>query len=219
MLRVLARLGQNSATSARSSHHHMTKHIPELQSRRLRLRAWRDDDLPRFAELNADAEVNQYLLGPLIRSESDALVGRISEHFDREGFGFWAVEAPGVASFIGMVGLSRPSYTAPFTPCVEVGWRIAQRYWGQGFATEAAEAALEFGFATLDLSEIVALTVPANTRSRAVMSKLGMTRKPSDDFTHPLVPVGHALERHVLYRLRKESWRSRPGIFPCSDED
>lgn len=194
-------------------------HIPELQSRRLRLRAWHDDDLSKFAELNADAEVNQYLLGPLTRFESDALVGRIAEHFDREGFGFWAVEAPGVASFIGMVGLSSPSYTAPFTPCVEVGWRIAKRYWGQGFATEAAEAALEFGFTTLDLPEIVALTVPANARSRGVMSKLGMTRRPSDDFSHPLVPVGHALERHVLYRLQKEAWKSRRALAPHSNED
>jgi RimJ/RimL family protein N-acetyltransferase len=196
----------------------MAAHIPELQARRLRLRAWRDDDLPRFAELNADAEVNQYLLGPLTRLESDALVGRIAEHFDREGFGFWAVEAPGVASFIGMVGLSSLSYTSPFTPCVEVGWRIAQRYWGQGFATEAAEAAIEFGFTTLSLTEIVALTVPANTQARAVMSKLGMTRQPSDDFSHPLVPVGHALERHVLYRLRKEAWRSKIGVSPHSNE-
>lgn len=190
----------------------------ELRTCRLRLRAWRDDDLPRFADLNADAEVNQYLLGPRTRLESDTLVRRISEHHNREGFGFWAVEAPGVASFVGMVGLSRPSYTAPFTPCVEVGWRIARRYWGQGFATEAAERAIEFGFATLDLQEIVALTVPANTRSRAVMAKLGMTRTPSDDFSHPHVPPGHALERHVLYRLQKEVWRARRGLSPHLDE-
>lgn len=190
----------------------MTRAIPELQTRRLRLRAWRDEDLPLFAELHADSEVTQHLLGPLTRPQSDALVGRITEHFLREGFGFWAVEAPGVASFIGMVGIGIPSYTAPFTPCVEVGWRLARQYWGQGFATEAAQAALEFGFETIDLTEIVALTVPGNARSRAVMSKLGMTREASDDFDHPLVPVGHDLTRHVLYRLPKEAWLRTRGL-------
>lgn len=191
--------------------------IQELQTPRLRLRAWRDEDLPLFAELNADDEVTRYLLGPLPRPQSDALVGRITEHFLREGFGFWAVEAPGVASFIGMVGLGIPSYTAPFTPCVEVGWRLARKHWGQGFATEAAQAALEFGFESLDLPEIVALTVPGNARSRAVMSKLGMAREASDDFDHPLVPAGHALQRHVLYRLRKEAWIRTRGLASPAD--
>jgi RimJ/RimL family protein N-acetyltransferase len=150
--------------------------------------------------------VTEHLLGPLTRAQSDALVRRIIEHHLREGFGWWAVEAPDVASFIGMVGISIPRYTAPFTPCVEVGWRLARRCWGQGFATEAAQAALAFGFDTVGLSEIVALTVPSNARSRAVMSKLGMTRTASDDFDHPLVPAGHRLARHVLYRLSKEAW-------------
>jgi ribosomal-protein-alanine N-acetyltransferase len=187
----------------------MTRTIPELRTPRLRLRAWRDEDLPLFAALNADADVTQHLLGRLSPAQSDAFVERITEHFLREGFGFWAVEAPGVANFIGMVGIGIPGYTAPFTPCVEVGWRLARQYWGQGFATEAARAALEFGFETADLSEIVALTVPGNTRSRAVMSRLGMTRDACDDFDHPLVPAGHRLTRHVLYRLTKEAWRTR----------
>ena len=190
----------------------MVRTIPELQTQRLRLRAWREEDLPLFAELNADGEVTQHLLGPLTRPESDALAGRITEHFLREGFGFWAVEAPGVASFIGMVGIGIPSYTAPFTPCVELGWRLARQCWGQGFATEAARAALEFGFETVDLPEIVALTVPGNARSRAVMSRLGMTREVSDDFDHPLVPAGHHLTRHVLYRLSKDAWLRTRGL-------
>jgi ribosomal-protein-alanine N-acetyltransferase len=194
----------------------MTRAIPELQTRRLRLRAWRDEDLPLFAELNADGEVTEYLLGPLTRSQSDALVGRITKHFLREGFGFWAVEAPGFASFIGMVGIGIPSYTAPFTPCVEVGWRLARQYWGQGFATEAAQAALEFGFDTGGLSEIVALTVPGNARSRAVMSKLRMTRTASDDFDHPLIPAGHQLTRHVFYRMSKEAWLRTRGLPPSA---
>jgi RimJ/RimL family protein N-acetyltransferase len=190
----------------------MARSIPELQTSRLRLRAWRDEDLPLFAELNADREVMEHLLGPLTRSQSDALVGRITEHFLREGFGFWAVEAPGVSGFIGMVGIGIPSYTAPFTPCVEVGWRLGRQYWGQGFATEAARAALEFGFETVDLPEIVALTVPSNARSRAVMAKLGMVRAASDDFDHPLVPAGHPLKRHVLYRLSKQAWLRTGGL-------
>lgn len=184
----------------------MTQAIPELQTQRLRLRAWQDEDLPLFAELNADRRVTEYLLGPLTRSQSDALVERINEHFLREGFGFWAVEAPGIARFIGMVGLGIPGYTAPFTPCVEVGWRLARQYWGQGLATEAAQASLKFGFENVGLAEIVALTVPGNARSRAVMSKLGMTRTATDDFDHPRVPAGHPLTRHVLYRLSKNAW-------------
>jgi RimJ/RimL family protein N-acetyltransferase len=190
----------------------MARSIPELQTSRLRLRAWRDEDLPLFAELNADREAMEHLLGPLTRSQSDALVGRITEHFLREGFGFWAVEAPGVSGFIGMVGIGIPSYTAPFTPCVEVGWRLGRQYWGQGFATEAARVALEFGFETAGLPEIVALTVPSNARSRAVMAKLGMVRTASDDFDHPLVPAGHPLKRHVLYRLSKQAWLRTGGL-------
>jgi len=191
----------------------MTHPTPELQTARLRLRAWRADDLLPFAELNADREVTEHLLGPLTRAQSDALVGRITEHFHREGFGFWAVEAPGIASFVGMVGISVPSYTAPFTPCVEVGWRLGRKYWGQGYATEAARAALQFGFETANLPEIVALTVPHNERSRAVMAKLGMVRAPSDDFDHPLVPAGHSLRKHVLYRLSKQAWKSENGLL------
>lgn len=136
--------------------------------------AWRDEDLPLFAELNADREVTEHLLGPLTRSRAT----HITEHFLREGFGFWAVEVPGVAGFIGMAGIGILSYTAPFAPCVEVGWRLGRRYWGQGFATEAARGVLEFRLRTVDLPEIVALTVPRNARPRAVMARLGMTQPP-----------------------------------------
>ena len=118
-----------------------------------------------------------------------------------------------------MTGIGIPSYTAPFTPCVEVGWRLGRRYWGQGFATEAARAVLEFGFETVDLPEIVALTVPSNARSRAVMARLGMTRTASDDFDHPLVPDGHELKRHVLYRFSKQAWlRTHLPRLAGSDE-
>lgn len=181
-------------------------HATRLITSRLILRPWQDEDLEPFARLNADERATQYLLHRLTRAQSDALVARIAAHFEREGFGFWAVEAPGVASLVGAVGLLVPGFTAPFTPCVEIGWRLAPAFWGCGFASEAARAALAFGFERAGLDEVVALTVPANTRSRAVMQRLGMTHSPADDFDHPLVPAGHPLLRHVLYRLSKEAW-------------
>lgn len=128
-------------------------------------------------------------------------VARARAHWKEHGFGQWVVEIPGAASFIGVVGLGTVSFEAPFTPAVDVAWRLAQFYWGRGYATEAARASLDYGFEKLGLSEIVALTVPANWRSRRVMERLGMTRSPEDDFDHPRVSEG-PLKRHVLYRLR-----------------
>ena len=177
-----------------------------LVTSRLVLRPWQEEDLEPFARLNADERATQYLLHRMTRAQSDALVARIAAHFQREGFGFWAVEAPGVARLVGAVGLLVPGFTAPFTPCVEIGWRLAPVFWGRGFASEAARAALAFGFERAGFDEIVAFTVPANTRSRAVMQRLDMTHSPVDDFDHPLVPAGHPLLRHVLYRLSKEAW-------------
>jgi RimJ/RimL family protein N-acetyltransferase len=175
---------------------------PTIRTSRLRLRLWRDEDLPAFAALNADPTVMEFFPKPLDRAESDALAARIRGHFARHGFAQWAVEVPGVADFIGFVGLSVPSFEAHFTPCIEIGWRLAAEHWGRGYATEAARAALDFGFRQLDLEEIVSFTVPANRRSRAVMERIGMTRTPTDDFDHPALPEGHPLRRHVLYRAR-----------------
>jgi RimJ/RimL family protein N-acetyltransferase len=142
----------------------------------------------------------EFFPNTLNRNESDAMVVRIQDHFARHGFGLWAVEVPGVADFIGFVGLSVPQFEAPFTPCVEIGWRLAFEHWGKGYATEAARAALDFGFQHLSLKEVVSFTVPANRRSRAVMERIGMTRNPLEDFDHPSLPEGHPLRRHVLYR-------------------
>jgi RimJ/RimL family protein N-acetyltransferase len=165
------------------------------------LRPWRDADLVPFAALNADQRVMEFFPGVLNRSESEAQVARIRDHFDRHGYGAWAVEVPGVVEFIGYAGLGIPRFEAPFTPCVEVGWRLAFQHWGYGYATEAARAAIAFGFEKLRLDEIVSFTVPANLRSRRVMERLGMTHSPTEDFDHPLLPEGHRLRRHVLYRL------------------
>lgn len=175
--------------------------MPELRTERLRLRAWREADLDAFAELNADARVMAHFPAPLARAESDALARRIMEHFDRHGFGLWALEVPGRAAFIGFTGLAVPRFEAHFTPCVEIGWRLAPAWWKQGLATEAARAAVAHAFGALGLSSLVSFTVPANQASRRVMARLGMWRDRAGDFDHPMLPAGHPLARHVLYRL------------------
>ena len=180
-----------------------------LTTDRLILRPWRDADLAPFAALNADPVVMEHFPAPLPREESDALAARIRGRIDAEGFGLWAVEVRGGAPFVGFVGLSIPGFAAHFTPCVEVGWRLAREHWGKGYAGEAAAAALADGFERLSLAQIVSFTVPANVRSRAVMERLGMTRDPTDDFDHPVLPEGHRLRRHVLYRLTRAAWETR----------
>ena len=179
-----------------------------IRTDRLLLRRFRASDLAAFAQLNADARVTEFLAGALSRDESDALVDRIEAHFDEHGFGLFALEITGVAPFAGFVGLSVPRFEAAFTPCVEIGWRLAAEHWGSGYASEAARAVLAHGFDVVGLDEIVSFTVPANTRSRRVMEKLGMSRRPEDDFDHPALPEGHPLRRHVLYRI-SASPRSR----------
>lgn len=174
---------------------------PDLRTARLLLRGWRDEDREPFAAMNADPAVREYFASLLSRSESDRLTDRIEAEFAERPFGVWAVEIPGVAPFAGFTGLSVPSFEASFTPCVEVAWRLAREFWGRGYATEAARAAVEFGFTQAGLDEIVSFTVPANVRSVRVMEKLGM--KFSGEFAHPGIAEGHPLRRHVLYRLRR----------------
>ena len=176
-----------------------------LRTARLLLRQWRDDDVAAFAELSADPAVMQYLVPFADRAAMDAWVVAARTHWQDHGFGPWVVELPGEAPFIGVVGLSNLRFALPFAPAVEAAWRLARRYWGQGYAYEAARAAIDDGFGRLGLNEIVAFTVPANRASRRVMEKLGMTRDPAEDFDfeHPRLPPGHPLRRHVLYRLRR----------------
>ena len=176
---------------------------PELRTERLWMRRWRPDDREPFAALNADPRVVEFLPGPLTRAESDERAARIEAHFQEYGYGLWAVEVVGVAPFVGFVGLSVPRFEARFMPCVEIGWRLSAEHWGCGYATEGARAALAFGFERLSLTEIVSYTVPDNVRSRRVMEKIGMTHRPDEDFDHPLLPEGHRLRRHVLYRLAR----------------
>jgi RimJ/RimL family protein N-acetyltransferase len=174
---------------------------PDLRTDRLLLRRWRADDLEPFAALNADPAVMRYFAGTLSPAESDTVAARIARHFDERGFGLWAVEIPGAVPFAGFIGLQNPGFDAHFTPCVEIGWRLAAECWGRGYATEGARAALEFGFTTLGLAEIVSFAVEANHRSRRVMERIGMTHNPADDFDHPRLQAGDPRRRHVLYRI------------------
>ena len=176
----------------------------ELRTERLRLRRWRDGDRDALAALNTDPEVMEFFPAPLTRQESDEMMDRLAESFDSRGFGLWAVEVTATTTFVGWSGLWPATFAAPFTPAVEVGWRLCRAGWGRGYATEAARASMADGFARLDLGEIVSFTTVSNRRSRRVMEKLGMTHDPRDDFEHPVLPEGHPLRRHVLYR------RTRP---------
>ena len=177
-----------------------------LTTPRLILRHWRESDLEPFAALNADPETMQFMAHCLAREESDALARRAAADIERRGWGLWAVEAQAQQQFIGCVGLAVPAFRAHFTPCVEIAWRLVRSSWGRGYATEGARACLAFAFQSLGLVAVVAFTVPANLRSRAVMERLGMRRDARDDFDHPQLPAGHALSRHVLYRLSAPQW-------------
>ncbi len=174
---------------------------PVLRTPRLLLREWRPEDREPFAVMNADPRVMEHFPATLPRRQSDALARRSERHFARHGFGPWAVEVPGVAPFIGFVGLVVPAFEAHFTPCVEIGWRLSAEHWGQGYATEAALASAAHAFGALGAEQLVSFTTPANVRSRAVMRRIGMTHDPADDFDHPRMPHGHPLKRHVLYRM------------------
>lgn len=182
--------------------------IKPIETERLILRPWQDTDYAPFAALNADPEVMRHFPKRLTRDESDALVDRIRARMAERGWGSFAVEVKGGDPFIGFVGPNVPPYAIPCGPCVEVGWRLARSAWGKGYATEAARAALAFGFESLGLAEIVAFTVVANARSRAVMERLGMSHDPVDDFDHPLIEEGNPMRRHVLYRLASSAWGS-----------
>jgi RimJ/RimL family protein N-acetyltransferase len=197
---------------------HPTTTPPEITTQRLVLRPWCDGDLPPFAAMNADPRVMEFLPQPLDRTESDALAERIRAAFDIRGFGLWAVEVKGEAGFIGFLGLAVPKFEAPFTPCIEIGWRLAYEHWGKGYATEGARAVLSFAFERLALPEVVSFTTPANKRSWRVMERIGMTRSPDEDFDHPRLALGHPLRRHLLFRLSRAAWeRSGAKNQPMND--
>lgn len=179
----------------------------DLTTPRLVLRQWRASDLEPFAALNADPQTMEFMGGCLSRGASDAFAAWAGNELAQRGWGVWAVELQTAGEFIGCVGLSVPSFQADFTPCTEILWRLSRARWGRGYATEAARECVRFAFSTLSLPEVVSFTAVRNVRSRAVMERLGMRRDPDGDFDHPRLPAGHALLRHVLYRLRREHWQ------------
>nr|WP_205756120.1 GNAT family N-acetyltransferase [Labrenzia sp. 011] len=183
-----------------------------LETDRLLLRAWRDEDIDPFAEICADLEVMRYFPEPLSREKSILLISRSREKQERDGFCIAPVELKETGAFLGFVGLNRPDYPKPlpFDPCVEIGWRLKQSAWGQGYASEAARAWLRFGFETIGLDEIVAFTIPDNAPSQNVMRRLGMTRDHEGDFLHPSIPEHHPFAPHILYRLGRTAWNRSP---------
>lgn len=176
-----------------------------LRGTRVLLRSWEARDAEPFAALNADPVVMEFFPAMLSRSDSDAMIARVQAAIDTRGWGAWCLEIDGTCA--GFVGLTPPRFEAHFTPCIEIGWRLAPRFWGHGYVTEAARLALDFGFRQIGLEEIVSFTTVANARSRRVMERLGMRRDPADDFDHPSLAPGHPLRPHVLYRLPAGAFR------------
>ncbi len=178
--------------------------MKEILTPRLTLRRWKDEDKELFANLNADPQVMEFMPKILSREESHSFVERIENNFKEHKFGLFAAELVNSKTFIGFIGLAIPRFQSSFTPCVEIGWRLAFEHWGNGYAAEGARAVLEFAFAELNLREVVSFTVPANLRSRRVMERIGMEF--IKEFAHPSLPEGHPLRKHVLYAITKANW-------------
>lgn len=185
--------------------------MSELDTHRLKLRQWQQKDFASFAAMNADPQVMAHFPAPLDRAASDALAIRCQGLIEQRGWGFWAAEIKATGQFIGFVGLHTPIPELPFSPCVEIGWRLARPFWQQGYASEAARAVLCFGFNDLALDEIVAFTSVGNLRSQAVMERLGMHRA-AENFQHPALPVAHPLREHCLYRLARSTWQTTSSM-------
>ena len=176
-----------------------------IKTPRLLLRHWQDTDLEPWVAMNLDPRVTEFFPRPLPRDMALTQAETMRRKLDDLGYGWWVVDIPGVTPFAGIVCLQEVSFESHFTPAHEVGWRFASEFWHRGYATEGARGALDYGFTTLGLNEIVALTASINLPSRRVMERLGMKHDPADDFDHPKIGKGHSLERHVLYKLARSS--------------
>lgn len=179
--------------------------VPVIETPRLILRDWRDGDVEAWVAINADPRVTEFFPHVYTRKRSEASAAAIREDLARNGFGWWALEVRGGPSFIGSIALQEVPFQAPFTPANEIGWRLGFEYWGRGYATEGARAALDFAFKQLRWAEVVAFTAASNVRSQRVMERLHMTHDPRDDFDHPKIEPGHPLRRHLLYRISASS--------------
>lgn len=186
--------------------------LPILQTKRLLLRPWKESDLAPFAKLNADPKVMEFFPNTLSRKESDALVKKFQEENEEQGYGYWAIEVPNLAEFIGFVGLKYWNLETNFAPCVDIGWRLDSSHWGRGYATEGARRVLQYGFEEIKLTEIVSMATTGNERSQNVMRRLGMTTDPNENFEHPRVPRGDPLSWRVLYRLSAEEWKMQSKL-------
>jgi ribosomal-protein-alanine N-acetyltransferase len=182
-----------------------------LETERLILRPWKEQDREAFAAMNADPVVMAHFPKALDRAESDALLARLMDRWRGEGIAFGAAERRSDGALVGMVGLARVLFPGPVEGAVEIGWRLARAHWGRGYATEAAQAWLAHGFAAMRLREVVSFTVPENRASRAVMERLGMTRDPLRDFLHPNLPEDHPLRAHMVWSIGQETWRRIPA--------
>lgn len=178
-----------------------------IKTNRLSLRPLSLADTEKMAKINADPQVMAHFPAPMSHSQTEAFLGRVETHWETNSFGLCALEIRETGAFIGFTGLTIPPYQTPASPCTEIGWRLAASAWGKGYAVEAARACLEWGFEALGLLEIVSFTSTANTRSSALMQRLGMHHDPSDDFDHPMLSPDSPLFRHVLYRLNASQWR------------
>jgi ribosomal-protein-alanine N-acetyltransferase len=179
----------------------------ELGSDRIRLRQWLPEDYSLFASMNADADVMEHFPATLSRSESDLLATRLHDHISCNGWGLWALEELSGGNFIGFTGLNETPPGLPFSPAVEIGWRLAKKYWGKGYASEAAALVLDFAFSELRVAEVVSFTSVTNKKSLTVMKRLGMINS-QRNFKHPSLPAGHPLEEHLLYTIKASQWKS-----------
>ena len=179
--------------------------VKAIETERLKLRQWKAADRQPFVELNADPEVMEYFPSTVSESDSDQFIQRVTAKIAESGWGFWAVELKETNDFIGFVGLSNPASKLSFNPCTEIGWRLAKMYWGRGYATEAAQAALTFAFENLAISEVVSFTSVQNKRSQSVMKNINITDT-GQNFIHPSIPLGSELQEHVLFKITRSVW-------------
>lgn len=182
----------------------------ELRTERLWLRSWTEADRAPYAALNGDPVVMEYFPSTLTAPQSDEMVARMQAGLDQRGYGLWATERLDTGECIGFVGVAMPIWDVEgLTPCVEIGWRLAQQHWGLGFAPEAASEVLRFAFEHIELprDEVVSFTTVTNHRSRRVMEKIGLTIDPRREFDHPMTP-GWWGQRHVVYCIDRPTWKA-----------
>ncbi|RUP38088.1 MAG: N-acetyltransferase [Acinetobacter sp.] len=172
-----------------------------IETERLILRTWQEQDADAYFQINQDPKVIEFLRGPLTMEQVNDFIPAVNRHSERHGYTLWAAELKETGELMGFIGLNYTDWESDFTPAVEVGWRLGSQFWGKGYATEGAKASLKYGFKQCGLKEIVSFTVPANVRSLRVMEKIGLKRDLKGDFAHPKIAANHKLSHHVLYRL------------------